>query len=225
MGDIDRWSEHKVTGYPPLPRCHHTAVLTDSGIIILGGKSYASYVTNTLYILNRANYHSILSKASRSIYGPSELYAHTATLVDFRYMFVFGGTDGNRCFNDLFIYHIEQEYWKQCSTFGTFHIYIYIYIYIGPLPIRRMAHAAILIGHDLIIHGGKNKIYDQSTKKYSRDLYLNDIYVLNTLTFTWTTPKTSGSCIPRIGHTLTLFDEQIVMFDGYTELEKEMGKG
>ena len=128
MGDIDRWSEHKVTGYPPLPRCHHTAVLTDSGIIILGGKCGASYVTNTMYILNRANYRSILSKASGSIYGPFGLYAHTATLVDFRYMFVFGGTDGNRCFNDLFIYHIEQEYWKQCSTFGTFHIYIYIYI-------------------------------------------------------------------------------------------------
>ena len=106
--------------------------------------------------------------------------------------------------------------------------YIYIYIYIiGPLPARRMGHAAILVNQDLIIHGGKNKIYDgvQSKKKHYHDIYLNDIYVLNTLTFTWTTPKTSGSCIPRIGHTLTLFDEQIVMFGGNTEHEKDMGKG
>lgn len=56
-------------------------------------------------------------------------------------MYVFGGQDGKRCYNDVHILDLEVMAWKspECT---------------GPAPVPRSGHAAILIGNNLVIHGG-----------------------------------------------------------------------
>lgn len=56
-------------------------------------------------------------------------------------MFVFGGWNGKQYFNDLNVLDLEIMAWKRLETSG-------------PEPSPRQGHAAILIGTNLVIHGG-----------------------------------------------------------------------
>lgn len=56
-------------------------------------------------------------------------------------MFVFGGWNGSDFYNDLHILDLELMAWIRPTT-------------TGPEPTPRQGHCAILIGSNLIIHGG-----------------------------------------------------------------------
>ena len=56
-------------------------------------------------------------------------------------MYVFGGWDGKTYYNDVYVLDLEIMAWKrpECQ---------------GPAPTPRQGHASILIGNNLVIHGG-----------------------------------------------------------------------
>lgn len=56
-------------------------------------------------------------------------------------MFVFGGWNGKEYFNDLHILDLEIMAWSRPTT-------------TGPAPSQRQGHSSILIGNNLVIHGG-----------------------------------------------------------------------
>ena len=93
-------------------------------------------------------------------------------------MFVFGGWNGKDFYADLHILDLELMAWMRPST-------------TGPEPTPRQGHCAVLIGNNLIIHGGyqhreealrKAGLNQGSVLKHS---YHNDIKVLCTETFVW----------------------------------------
>lgn len=94
----------------------------------------------------------------------------------------------------------------------------------GPAPVPRSGHAAILIGNNLVIHGGFKLRPDvkQATLKsigsVLTDSYYDDIRVLDTDTFVWSRLRISGlPPIARHGHTLNISGSDIIMFGGWTK--------
>jgi len=93
-------------------------------------------------------------------------------------MFVFGGWNGEEFYDDVYILDLEIMAWTkpQCT---------------GPAPIKRKGHCSILIGTNLVIHGGFSFSEDKikTAGKYQgqalQSCYLNDIRVLDTETYVW----------------------------------------
>jgi len=56
-------------------------------------------------------------------------------------MFVFGGWNNKDYFNDLHILDLEIMAWSRPTA-------------TGPAPAPRQGHSSILIGNNLVIHGG-----------------------------------------------------------------------
>jgi len=142
--------------------------------------------------------------------APAARFGHSATLVGGNKMFVFGGWNKKLYFNDLHILDLELMAWKRpdCS---------------GPEPNPRQGHCAILIGTNLIIHGGYRlredllKTAGLAQGNILKNSYLNDIKVLDTENFVWSRLRISG-CPPeaRYGHTLNISGSDIIMFGGWT---------
>ena len=125
-------------------------------------------------------------------------------------MYVFGGTNGQSYYNDLYILDLENNAWTKAETSG-------------PAPSPREGHSAILVGSNLVIHGGfffDEASYKKEHKKYGtvlQNCYLSDIRVLDTEALLWSRLRVSGAPPePRYGHTLDLSEGDIVMFGGWT---------
>lgn len=65
-------------------------------------------------------------------------------------MYIFGGTNGKTYYNDLHILDLENNSWIKAESSG-------------PAPSPREGHAAILVGSNLVIHGGF--YYDEAAYK------------------------------------------------------------
>ena len=100
--------------------------------------------------------------------APSSRFDHSANLIGGTKMFVFGGWNGEKFFNDVFILDLEIMAWSKPQT-------------TGPAPSPRKGHCSILIGTNLVIHGGFNfqdDVVSRAGKNYGSALqscYLNDI--------------------------------------------------
>jgi len=142
--------------------------------------------------------------------APTARFGHTATLVGGNKMFVFGGWNGRDFFNDLHILDLELMAWMRPTT-------------TGPEPTPRQGHCSILIGSNLIIHGGYQHKEDSLKKaglaqgSVLKSSFQNDIKVLDTETFIWSRLRISGTPpISRYGHTLNISASDIIMFGGWT---------
>ena len=100
--------------------------------------------------------------------APTSRFDHSANLIGGTKMFVFGGWNGKNFFNDVYILDLEIMAWSKPTT-------------TGPAPSPRKGHCSILIGTNLVIHGGfyfQEDVMQGSGKNYGTALqscYLNDI--------------------------------------------------
>ena len=93
----------------------------------------------------------------------------------------------------------------------------------GPAPTPRQGHSSILIGNNLVVHGGFKLREDQlktcglnSGSQVSAS-YLPDIRVLDTDTFTWSRLRISGEPPEgRFNHTINISGSEILLFGGWT---------
>lgn len=194
--NASRWIKPKISGTAPKARYGHSAVLAGSRIIIFGGKGYKSTVYRDLHALDPVS--MTWYQGPEGAGAPCARFGHTATLINGTKMFVFGGWNGKDYYNDLFILDLEIMAWTKPMVSG-------------PEPSPRQGHSAILIGSNLIVHGGF-KLREDKLKKCGlaqgnvlRDSFLNDVRVLDTESFTWSRLRISGSPPDaRYGHTLNI---------------------
>ena len=73
--------------------------------------------------------------------APAARFDHTANLVSGTKMFVFGGWNGSEFYNDVYVLDLEIMAWSKPNC-------------TGPAPSPRKGHCSILIGTNLVVHGG-----------------------------------------------------------------------
>ena len=204
-----RWIKPRISGTPPPPRYGHSAVLAGARIIIFGGKGKKS-VFRDLHALDPLTMTWYQGPEGGG--APAARFDHTANLVGGTKMVIFGGWNGTDFYNDVYILDLQLMAWSkpECS---------------GPAPCPRKGHCAILIGSNLVVHGGF-WFNEEHMKKAGgahqgtalQECYLNDIRVLDTETFVWSRLRVSGTPPEhRFGHTMDVSGSDIVMFGGYTK--------
>ena len=126
-------------------------------------------------------------------------------------MYIFGGQNGKQAFNDVYVLDLEVMAWKrpECS---------------GPEPAPRSGHSSILIGNNMVVHGGFKIKPETKTVGLGQvgsmlsDSYYDDIRVLDTDTYIWSRLRISGlPPIARHGHTLNISGSDIIMFGGWNK--------
>ena len=158
--------------------------------------------------------------------APSERFGHSAGIIQDSKMIVFGGTNGEKVYNDVSVLNLESMSWSKPDTKG-------------PAPSPRFSHASVVIKNTVMIQGGfcyGEKIYSNQSNKnngnniediskvnknelgsYLRSMYLNDIRLLQTENMLWVRLTVSGSPPkPRFGHTLNISGSNIIMFGGWS---------
>ncbi|KAL0421939.1 UNVERIFIED_CONTAM: hypothetical protein Slati_3216800 [Sesamum latifolium] len=126
--------------------------------------------------------------------APTPRDSHSCTTVGDN-LFVFGGTDGRRPLNDLHILDTSSNTWILPSVRGN-----------GPEP--REGHSAALIGKRLFIFGGCGK-------SVNSEIYYDDLYILNTETFSWKRVVPSGTPpSKRDSHTCSSWKNKIIVIGG-----------
>ncbi|TNV78497.1 hypothetical protein FGO68_gene5245 [Halteria grandinella] len=203
-----RWIKPKIQGTPPKPRYGHTAILAGSRIIIFGGKGNKGEAFRDLHALDPVT--MTWYQGPEGAGAPLARFGHTANLVGGTKMYVLGGWNGKEYYSDLFILDLEKMAWQQPQT-------------TGPEPSPRHGHSSILIGNNLVVHGGFKLKEDQlktcglNQGGFVKASYLDDIRVLDTDSFIWSRLRISGSPPDgRYGHTMNISGSEIILFGGWT---------
>jgi hypothetical protein len=125
---------------------------------------------------------------------PVKRSAHSSALVDGRFMFVFGGWDGNTELGDLSCYDLEKRTWSKPNATGE-------------APVPRHFHNTVFMGRRMYIFGG----YDGTN-------WRSDISALDVDKMTWELIKPSGEEAPgsrASGSCVIIGGNKILIFGGY----------
>mmetsp|Transcript_28647 Transcript_28647/g.28289 ORF Transcript_28647/g.28289 Transcript_28647/m.28289 type:complete len:255 (+) Transcript_28647:353-1117(+) len=107
-------------------------------------------------------------------------------------LYLFGGYDGYRCFNDIDVLDLKAMTWLQPYIEGQ-------------IPMARNAHTMTAVGTKLFLFGG-----------HSGNKHLKDLHILDTEIMTWQEPDIFGSPPKGLrGHTANLIGTKIYLFGGY----------
>ncbi|KAL8056978.1 hypothetical protein ABFX02_04G153600 [Erythranthe guttata] len=189
----ERVQRREVSGGPGV-RWGHTCNAIRGGklLYVFGGYGKDQCQTNQLHIFDTVN--MLWSEPSVKGTPPTPRDSHSCTTVGDN-LFVFGGTDGRKPLNDLHILDTSSNTWILPSVRGD-----------GPEP--REGHSAALIGKRLFIFGGCGKS-DNS------EIYYDDLYILNTETFSWKRVVPSGTPpSKRDSHTCSSWKNKIIVIGG-----------
>ena len=114
FGPVDTWERHAAAGVVPLSRCNHT--MTEVGgraVYLLFG--WNSAYMNHVYRMDVASntWAHVRCKVPLELEGrpPRARAGHSATLVDGRYIVVFGGQDSRGPINELIVLDVRRHEW------------------------------------------------------------------------------------------------------------------
>lgn len=191
-----RWEKVQLRGGGGGPgvRWGHTCNAIAGGklLYVFGGYGKNQCQTNQVHVFNTENmiWSEPVVKGTRPIPRDS----HSCTTVGDN-LFVFGGTDGRRPLNDLHILQTSTNTWILPSVRGD-----------APEP--REGHSAALIGKQLFIFGGCGK-------SVNSEIYYDDLYILDTETFSWKRVFPSGTPpSKRDSHTCSSWMNKIIVIGG-----------
>jgi len=123
--------------------------------------------------------------------APAARACHTLSRLGWK-LYMFGGYDGAKCFNDMDILDLETMTWMHPTLAGT-------------PPQARNAHTMTVIGTNLYLFGG-----------HSGNKHLTDLHLFDTSKLMWSQPDIQGTPPPGLrGHTATLIGHKILFFGGY----------
>jgi len=122
---------------------------------------------------------------------PGPRAAHSCEIIG-KNMYLFGGWNGRKALNDIFLFNIETNTWTEPEISGI-------------KPGFRNNHATCTLGKYMYLHGGHNG-----------DTWLDDLYIFDSVNLVWNKINTIGT-VPsaRACHTLSKVDRKIYMFGGY----------
>lgn len=190
------WEEVLPNVHAPSARNNHTTAVVDLKLVLHGGHDGNKWVAD-MHILDTesattGSYENITwQKAMTSGTSPSARACHTLTRLAHK-LYMFGGYDGAKCFNDMDILDLETMTWMQPGLTGT-------------LPQSRNAHTMTVIGAKLYLFGG-----------HSGNKHLTDLHVFDTQKLQWSQPEIVGTPPPGLrGHTANLIGHKIFLFGGY----------
>ncbi|KAH8739891.1 hypothetical protein FG386_001708 [Cryptosporidium ryanae] len=123
---------------------------------------------------------------------PSSRACHTISKIENK-IYLFGGYDGTRCYNDLWVYDMDNKIWSEIEITER-------------IPKPRNGHSSITCNKGVLIFGG------HTGKEYLSDVVF---YVPEQSKFIY--PDIHGTApSSRKGHSMTLVDDStVVMFGGY----------
>ncbi|GER27148.1 kelch repeat protein [Striga asiatica] len=191
-----RWEkvQHRGGSGGPGVRWGHTCNAIRGGklLYVFGGYGKDQCQTNKVHVFDTVN--MLWSEPIMKGIPPVPRDSHSCTTVGDN-LFVFGGTDGRRPLNDLHILDTSTNTWILPSVRGD-----------GPEP--REGHSAALIGKRLFIFGGCGK-------SVNSEIYYDDLYILNTETFSWKRVVPSGTPpSKRVSHTCSSWKNKIIVIGG-----------
>ncbi|OVA00820.1 hypothetical protein BVC80_9083g132 [Macleaya cordata] len=163
-------------------------------LYLFGGYGGDNSQTNEIHVFNTTI--EMWSKPEVNGVPPCPRDSHSCTTVG-NSLFVFGGTDGKNPLKDLHIFRTSTSTWISPSLGGE-----------GPAA--REGHSAALVGKSLFIFGGSGRSPDNL-----REVYYNDLYILDTETLMWRRAVTSG--VPpsaRDSHTCSSWKNKIIVVAG-----------
>eukprot|EP01133_Synstelium_polycarpum_P015082 gene15082-17855_t len=133
---------------------------------------------------------------------PPKYARHSAVAVDHKVL-TFGGFNGLNKHYELCVYDTIEETWTYQPTTGD-------------EPIPRTNHSASVIGKHMYIYGGMYK------EKTNQLIFLDDLYRLDTETYTWKKIIAGGDLPPpKCGHRLMTFENKLLLFGGGYGLQWE----
>ncbi|CAH9095738.1 unnamed protein product [Cuscuta epithymum] len=191
-----RWEKVSAQGnnLGPGKRWGHTCNAIAGGklLYVFGGYGSFDCQTNRVHVFDTVN--RIWSEPVMKGAVPMPRDSHSCTTVGDN-LYVFGGTDGRKPLGDLRILDTASNTWILPSLRGD-----------GPEP--REGHSAALIGRRLFIFGGCGK-------SENREIYYDDLYILNTETFTWKRIVPSGTPpTKRESHSCSSWRNKIIVLGG-----------
>ena len=204
----NHWYEAPAIQDSPTPRNNQASASSEGMIYLHGGHDGASWLSD-LHILDvssslsggESGIASRLGKVSwREVStggkAPCSRACHTLTRVG-RKLYMFGGYNGSRCFNEMDVFDIDTHTWIQPLVSGC-------------VPIARNAHSTTAIGKSLYMFGG-----------HSGSRHLNDLHVFNTIRMEWSQIDACGSIPTGLrGHSASLVSGKIFVFGGYNGKER-----
>lgn len=171
------WVSPIVDGLKPMQREGHSAALHGTRMLVFGGSSEVGYL-NDLHVLDmEPKYmsgnepHMAWGQPSTRGDGPSPREGHSGTMTEDG-MIVFGGYSGRGGYtNDLYMLSLDDMKWKKLDPTGS-------------VPSPREGHAATSFMDKLVVFGGRT---DRGKTA------LNDVYVLDTKSMSWSQANMAGS--------------------------------
>ena len=214
---VDTWERHAPVGVVPLSRCNHT--MTEVGgraVYLLFG--WNSAYMNHVYRMDVASntWEHVKCKLPIEFEGqpPFARAGHSATLVDGRYIVVFGGQDRNGPINELIVLDVRHHEWiKPNMPKGN----------IAPRP--RSGHTATFLPEQqcVVMYGGflgegaAGGVTDEVLVLMTRGDPEGAGWRWETCTrsdaVSTSTDKSPG---PRVGHSAVAVDDTIFIFGGQT---------
>ena len=199
-----KWNEQaKATGASPSKRFKHTATVVGKTIIFIGGQETDTKRFNEIIYYDTEN-KTFTQPTIKGDKVPN-FSRHTSCLVGSK-VYVFGGFDGHGTNFDLATFDPYTRSWTNVAKTAQK----------GILPPSRTNHASAAVGKNMYMFGGNN---NNEAGQYQ---VLDDLNMLDTVTMTWSRPKTTGA-IPcaRSGHTLTAIGKKVYLFGGGVWNERE----
>ncbi|CEL93311.1 unnamed protein product [Vitrella brassicaformis CCMP3155] len=190
------WHEVVPNRNAPAERNNHTTAVVGSKLFVHGGHDGSKWLQD-LHVLDTSTAQRgkldelawVRPAASGS--APSARACHTLTRVG-RKLYMFGGYDGTKCFNDMDVLDLDTMTWIQPNLTGT-------------IPQARNAHTMTVITTKLYLFGG-----------HSGNKHLTDLHVFDTTKLMWAQPEIQGTPPPGLrGHTANLIGHKIFLFGGY----------
>ena len=165
-----------------------------NGLIVFGGCYVDDVCYRDLFVFYPES--STWAKPKRFGDPPSPRGLHTASLVN-ETVYVFGGADAEGVQrNDLFLLDVETFSWTSKVPQGQ-------------LPDAREGHSAAVDGDLIYFFGGYVR---------ERNVYVNDLFTLNTATLTWKLHVGTRGQPPsaRSGHSVGVVNRQMFVYGGYS---------
>eukprot|EP00397_Hematodinium_sp_SG-2012_P019350 GEMP01019877.1.p1 GENE.GEMP01019877.1~~GEMP01019877.1.p1 ORF type:complete len:515 (+),score=55.52 GEMP01019877.1:19-1563(+) len=176
---------------PPSARNNHSTAVIDHKLLVYGGHDGNKWLQD-MYLLDTASTDDPRwQRGVTSGNAPAARACHTLSRLGWK-LYMFGGYDGTKCFNDMDILDLETMTWMHPTLSGQ-------------PPQARNAHTMTVIGANLYLFGG-----------HSGNKHLTDLHLFDTSKLLWSQPDIQGTPPPGLrGHTATLIGHKILLFGGY----------
>ncbi|ETO20702.1 hypothetical protein RFI_16512 [Reticulomyxa filosa] len=222
------WFRPLVGGVVPSERYSHTVCAWGTHLLVFGGFSVTGKWMNDLHALDTEYKQEFVP--SLSVYGSSKAQhspmlmwyqpeftgdppacrAGHASVVIGHKMYIFGGNNHQRLFNDLHVLDIREMRWSQS-------------LFMGQAPSARAGHAMVAVdkcGHSMcVIRDNQLLVFAGG---YQQKIF-NDLHMFDMDTYTWSRPSDTGAVpCPRAGHSCVVSADNVVRIFGGGDVEREL---